>query len=121
MEDKIFAGTPKGLTVITKPLHEASAKGTNSEEAAGLWQLKSYGKAQGFSDLNFDHGSALLTKNGHFWWGFKNNSLSSMMAAEKDSAIPPTYIIGMNIMDKPQYFPDKRSIQNYLETDTLWA
>jgi signal transduction histidine kinase/ligand-binding sensor domain-containing protein len=120
MKDKIFAGTPKGLTVITKPA-EISSKEGNSEEATGLWRLKSYGKAEGFSDLNFDHGSALLSKDGRFWWGFKNNSLSSMMAAEKDSVIPATYIIGMNVMDKPQYFPDKRSMKNYSETDTIWS
>jgi signal transduction histidine kinase/ligand-binding sensor domain-containing protein len=109
---QIFVHTTKGLTVLTP-------SGSNAN-AAKLWQVTTYGKTWGFISQNNDVFAILATKNGELWWG-KNNRFTVMQMPEKDTALPNTWLTGIDFINQPHYFTDNRRFQwERQKEDTLW-
>jgi len=108
----IYAGTERGLTVIT-PFKENT--GTSNENK--LWQIKSYGKPQGF--LRIDHNPrSMLSKDGRLWWGI-SDVLTIMGEPKTDGLIPATFISALDINEQAQSFITNKSISRFTNSLTL--
>jgi len=106
----IYAGTGKGLTIIRPPKKDQPE-----------WELRSYGKAQGFPYLEFNEGAALLNKKGQLWFGV-GETLTIMEEPKVDTLVPPTYISGIDIAEQPQFFVSKKWLRSALrDADTVWS
>jgi len=111
-ENKVFALTQKGLTVVTLPL-------INSSEGGSL-QLQTYGQVRGIGGADENLTRSLLTRDGEFWW-VTNGRITIMKAPRSDSLLPQTHITGIDIINLPNYFIDKNGYAAELsKTDTVW-
>lgn len=111
-DDKVFALTGNGLTIITAP--SDNSKGINQ------WQQSSYEREQSLLNYALTEYFSLLTKKGEFWWGI-GNRIIIMGTPKKDTTLPHTYLTSIDIMNQPLYFADEGRLQNQLQkTDTLW-
>lgn len=110
----IYAATGKGLTVLTP-----TADKSDAIDEKKSWQIKSYGKPQGF--LRIDHNPrSLLAKDGKLWFGIAD-VLTIMGEPQNDSLVSPTYISSLDIMTLPQNFISNKEIQSKLSAaDTIW-
>jgi len=90
---RIYAGTFDGLTVITPPALSPLKK----------WELRSYGDAHGIRKIVNTYNSDAITRDGRFLWGDKGLTIISDPLAS-DTMIPNTYITGLDIFNKRQYF-----------------
>ncbi len=109
----IYAGTGRGPAVLT-PVNN-----TKDGKKAARWQIKTYGKPQGF--LRVDHNPrSMLSKDGRLWWGIAD-VLTIMGEPKSDSLLSPTLLTAVDIMEQPQDFLANQWIQKQLkETDTIW-
>ena len=57
-----------------------------------------------------------ITKKGQYLWG--DNGMAVIHNIEAGKQNPPTYITGMNVMNKPQYFANKILLN---DKDSLWV
>lgn len=109
----IYASTNEGLTVI-KPIND-SRKRT-------VWQVKSYGKPQLISHVDFNSNSVLSTTKDQIWWGVGADGILIMDEPKEDNIIPPTYITGIDVMELPQLFANIKLFKNNVgATDTIWS
>ena len=107
----IYAGTSKGVTVLTPP---GSGK-TNDKK----WKVKSFGFEYGLNrPIHGPTKTDMLTKDGLYWWG--DAGITILDLSKKDTSALPLYIKGINIMDASRYFID-RSRPGMGETDTLFT
>ncbi|OYU94385.1 MAG: hypothetical protein CFE21_16585 [Bacteroidetes bacterium B1(2017)] len=113
-DGSIWVGTGKGLCVITPN----STKANPGENIA--WNIKNYGKPQGF--LRLDHNPrSSLAQDGKLWFGI-SDVLTLMDKPQYDTILPPTFISNVDIMGKPQNFLSNKLIQSSLQkTDTIWS
>jgi signal transduction histidine kinase/ligand-binding sensor domain-containing protein len=102
---RVYVGTGNGLMIL-------EAKKQEQLE----WVTRTYGKAQGLSYLDFAQDAALATQNGQLWFGVESEVLLVMDEPKADSVVPPAYITGMDIMEKPQLF--NRPVLE--PADTIW-
>jgi hypothetical protein len=107
---KIFVGTNKGLSVINHT-------GSNGKQ---YWIIKRYGTMQGFPHLEFS--CAITTTQGTFWFS-SGKGVTVMDEPKEDSLVPPAYITGIDIMNRPQYFakPEWMPGNASSATDTVWS
>ena len=109
---KIYAGTANGLTVFTPNTTEIST------EQFGF-DIKSYGKEQGFIFNDYNAGAAFAFDD-KMWWGIETQALTITNIPKDDTSSAKTHISGITISDRPQNFYDNKTItQNYPELDTL--
>jgi signal transduction histidine kinase/ligand-binding sensor domain-containing protein len=114
--EQIYAGTGDGLTVFT-PQKNTSSTAKNQFD----WDMKSYGKYQGFLYNNYNAGAAIAVNN-KLWWGIEDKALTISNAPNIDSSISSTYISGVSIADKQESFADHKWVQHILPAnDTIWS
>ncbi len=103
---RVYAGTNKGITVVTPP-----AAGISSPKN---WQLSSFGLSKMYID---NYNGDLITKDGLYWSG--DLGIIQLDLAKKDTLKSASYITGISVFDRPMRFLD-RSRFNSSFTDTLW-
>jgi ligand-binding sensor domain-containing protein len=111
-KNHIYAGTAKGITIITPPL--------NSKTAKQNWETESFGKVFGLTKLNTgNYNTDLISRDGTYWWGDKG--VTQFNFSRKDTFKHATYVSQINILDQPKYFedPSAREITE-AENNLLW-
>jgi signal transduction histidine kinase/streptogramin lyase len=110
----VYAGTGRGVNIV-RPANSNDNK-TNEPSS---WEIKSYGKPQGF--LRVDHNPrSMLSKDGRLWWGIAD-VLTIMDEPVNDSLVPTSYVTALNIMEQSYDFTSSESIKTkMLDTDTIW-
>ncbi len=112
-QGEIYAGTSKGLSIIT-PVGQ-------TKEGLPEWQVRTLGKQQGLEYVDFAENSFSFDKNGHLWAGIEGQIVTVMDPIKEDSISYPTYITGINILDKKQIFKDYAQInKNRAVADSLF-
>jgi signal transduction histidine kinase len=111
---KIYVGTGNGLTVFMPK------KETTSTDLIDF-DLKSYGKEQGFIYTDFNADAAFAFKD-KLWWGNESQVLTITNIPKQDTSRSVTHISGITISDRVQNFYDNKSlIRNYPQLDTLYS
>lgn len=106
-DNKIYAGTAKGLSVID--LSRAKP------------QLRNYGKSQGFRTSDFNSRAAMITRAGDIWWGI-GDMLSVYRPTENVQRTFPPSITAIDIMEKEMHFGSDTSDLSYIhQRDTVWS
>ena len=115
-QGRIYAGTGNGLTVfIRKP------KGNSPSDNEWDYDLKSYGKEQGFIFTDFNSGSAISVLN-KLWFGIETQALTVIDIPKDDSTHHATQISGITISDQLHSFYTNQSIRKkYPALDTLYS
>ena len=103
----IYAGTGRGLTVITPP-----AKGVSAKKG---WRTVSYAFDKEDATI---YNADLVTRDGVYWPGGDVGVTAWDLAKRGPSESAP-YIKGLSIYDRPVYFFDKTHFSRSA-TDTLW-
>ena len=107
LENKVYAGTAKGLSVI-----ELKNKNVS---------IQNYDKLQGFRTRDFNSNAILLTANKSIWWGI-GDMLTIYKPADKKFLPHQTNFTGIDVMGKELEF---NSVQNFINklnvTDTIWT
>ena len=110
-------GTSNGLTIIEPFSGMADDK--------VHWNVKTLGKEQGLTYVDFAQNSFSFDKDDRLWGGaglIGSESLFVMDEIKEDSTAYPTYITALNIFDKPQVFADREKIKEKTSNiDTLWV
>ena len=116
-KNKVFLGTSNGLTIIEPFSGMADDK--------VHWNVKTLGKEQGLTYVDFAQNSFSFDKDDRLWGGaglIGSESLFVMDEIKEDSTAYPTYITALNIFDKPQVFADREKIKEKTSNiDTLWV
>ncbi len=113
-QGKIYVGTGNGLTVF---MPKTDNTGTDQFE----FDLKSYGKEQGFIYTDFNADAAFAFKD-KLWWGNESQVITITDIPKQDTTRSVTYISGITISDRFQNFYDHKAItQNYPQLDTLYS
>jgi len=107
VKNKLYAGTNKGLSVLN--LFPQKIDGKEN------WTFSNYGRAFGLTEVSFRPGTALLTRNGDIYWGIRDQ-FTVMKPEAVDSSNESTYVNGMEISDRMQFF----STKPWKSTDTIW-
>ena len=92
--NQIYAGTTKGVSVITPPKWGISDKKN--------WKVESFGKFYVPNKLVQAANNDLVTKDGLYFWG--DEGITVLDLSKKDHFISRLYITGINILDGPKYF-----------------
>ncbi|MBI2731581.1 MAG: hypothetical protein HYX40_12680 [Sphingobacteriales bacterium] len=100
----IAAGTNNKVTLITPP-----------SEPGGEWKIAPLQYSEGLRKLTNSWASDGITSKGQYLWGDAELTVINELKPATDSAA--TFITGMTVMTKPQYFIDKPLLNN---NDTLW-
>jgi signal transduction histidine kinase/ligand-binding sensor domain-containing protein len=94
--DNIYAGTDKGITVITPP---ADVSASN-----GQWKITSFGTEFGIRKTTLGNiQSDMITKDGLYWWGDEGMTVLDL-SKKMGNTLRGTFITGLNIEQKPLYF-----------------
>ena len=99
----IYTGTSKGLTIL-EPIITA-----DSQEPS--WKVKTVGREQGLTLVDFSENSFTFDKNNRFWAGVEGAMLTVINELKVDTTALPTYITSLNIMDKRREFYNIETIQ----------
>jgi signal transduction histidine kinase/ligand-binding sensor domain-containing protein len=94
--NRIYAGTLKGVTVIDPPVGTLQTDKT--------WSSGSFGSRYGLVKTGGSVLTDVITHSGLYCWGDYGVSVYDL--SKKDTAVSPVYISGINIMDGHQYFID---------------
>ena len=104
----VYVGMQRGITIITPP----------SVSLQKNWQVESFGKAEGFSKLANSINSDMVTREGLFLWG--DRGMTALDNFKRHTIVPGTYLTGIDIFNRPQYFTDK-PWSGINDNDTLWS
>ena len=87
----------------------------------GNWSITNFGKPQGFTGIDFDLNSGLVTRDNEFWAGVETQMLTVMDEPSTDAIVPTTYITGLSILDSKLSTSDRKFTESQLKKiDTLW-
>lgn len=112
-QGEIYNGTSKGLSIL-KPIGQ-------TKDGHPEWQVRTLGKQQGLKYVDFAENSFIFDKNGRFWAGVEGQMLTVMDPIKNDTTAYPSYITGLNILDKKQIFKDYAQInKNRAVADSLF-
>lgn len=90
----IYAGTKKGLNIITPPYLSASKK----------WEVRGIGEMHGIGKVTNSINSDLISRNGQYWWGDIGNTIIANIDEQiSNPFIPPTLISGVEVLNKKLY------------------
>ncbi|MBL0132148.1 MAG: hypothetical protein IPP43_14485 [Chitinophagaceae bacterium] len=109
----IYAGTGRGPAVLT-PVYNA-----DTSKVATSWQIKSYGKPQGF--LRVDHNPrSLLSNDGRLWFAIAD-VLTIMDEPRNDTLVSATFLTAVDIMERSPNFLTNKWVNKQIQvTDTIW-
>jgi len=115
-QGRIYAGTGNGLTVfIPKP------KGNSPADNEWNYDVKSYGKEQGFIFTDFNSGSAISYLN-KLWFGIETQALTVIDIPTEDSTLSTTHISGISISDQlHNFYTNQTIIKKHPALDTLYS
>ncbi len=105
--DYVIAGTHNSGNIITPAV---------SEKINGKWNVSRLSKSEGLADVTSSWDVNIVTKKGQYLWGDLGITIINDIKKQQNNAA--TYITGMNIMNEPQNFANKVSINDH---DTLWT
>ncbi len=112
--DQIFTGTSQGLTILTPQ--------KNKDSETPIWAARTIGRTQGLNQIDFSENSFTIDKNGRFWAGVNGLQLSVIDEIKPDSIAQPTFISGINILDKKYDFKDYSKLEKARNSmDTTWV
>ena len=93
--DRIYAGTRNGITVITP--------GTRNITSKKEWGVESFGMDYGLTKATTDYyNTDLITKDGLYWW--RGDGITLLNLASKDAFKPQCYITGVSLRDEQKSF-----------------
>ncbi len=93
--NSVYVGTNKGVTKITSP-----AAGIGSP---AKWEAKSFGTAYGLVKLSpNNYQSDMISRDGLYWWG--DYGITVVDLSRPDTLNPKVYLLGISLLDRPQYF-----------------
>jgi signal transduction histidine kinase/streptogramin lyase len=101
----IAAGTNNKITLITAPTQPGQD-----------WKIAPLQYSEGLSKQTNSWASDAITSKGQYLWGDVELTIINELKPYSDTAT--TFITGMTVMTKPQYFIEKPILK---EKDTLWA
>ena len=107
----VAAGTGTKITLITPP----SITGERGGTAKG-WEINPLLNTEGIIKQSNSWVSDCITSKGKYLWGDNDLTVINEIKPETGSAI--TYVTGMTVMTKPQYFINEPELKG---NDTLWA
>jgi signal transduction histidine kinase/ligand-binding sensor domain-containing protein len=87
--NRIYAGTTKGISMVTPP---------QATDTAKRWKVESIG----LNKMQPGYLTNLITKDGLYWWG--DAGVTVLDLSKKENFIPVPFIAAINIMDEPVYF-----------------
>jgi signal transduction histidine kinase len=103
---RVYAGTDKGITVITPP-----AAGINTN---GKWGVESFGKSYGLNRLEpFSFLTDALTKDGLYCWG--DDGISVLDLSKKDTFATATFITGIGVTHNNDTLWDQDNDTHYIK------
>jgi len=106
----VYAGTNKGITIITPP-----AGGINSKEK---WEVESFGKNYGLNRLEpVQFLTDIITRDGLYCWG--DTGITVLNLSKKDTSRATAFITGITVMDQPDFFTGHDVFELH-DKDTLW-
>ncbi|MGB5262583.1 MAG: triple tyrosine motif-containing protein, partial [Lutimonas sp.] len=112
-DNQLFTGTSQGLTILTPQLIEGNEK--------PMWQARTIGRTQGLNQIDFSENSFTIDRNGRFWAGVNGLQLTVIDEIKPDTIPQPTYISGINILDKRYDFKDYSKLEQARNSmDTTW-
>jgi len=92
--NQIYAGTYKGITIITPAAPGKTAK---------PWKTASFGRQYGLDKISLRNiRSDAITRDGLYCWG--DSGITVLDFTKKSQYIPPVYMTGINVMDEQKYF-----------------
>jgi signal transduction histidine kinase/ligand-binding sensor domain-containing protein len=94
----VYAGTAKGISIITPPI-----RGMSDNQN---WKVESFGKFYALKKVEVGYETDLVTKDGLYWWGDKGITMLDL--SKKDPYVPPAYITAINIMDQATFFNGRK-------------
>ena len=106
----IAAGTNSKITLITPPGN------TDKDPTANGWKIAPLDKSETLIKQQNSWASDFITSKGKYLWGDADLTVINELKPATDSAV--TYLTGINIMTKPQYFINVPELKG---NDTLWA
>ncbi len=113
----VIAGTSKKVSIITAPAPDYT-KG-NTDTSGGVWKVSILEKSEGLNREGTQSWSTdAITRKGQFLWGDDLGIFVMNDMKDDSNQVVATYITGINVMNKPQYFANKISLN---EKDSLWA
>ncbi|MCW3118954.1 MAG: hypothetical protein JWM28_3036, partial [Chitinophagaceae bacterium] len=110
----VIAGTNNKISIITAPVPAYVTGRTDTSNRR--WEITRLHKSEGLIKETNSWSTDAITKKGQYLWGDNGIAVINDIKADSDSVA--TYITGMNVMNKPQYFVNKVSLK---ENDSLWA
>ena len=105
--DYVIAGTYNSGNIITLAI---------PGKINGNWNVSRLAKSEGLGDVVGGWDVNIVTQKGQYLWGDQGITIINKIKKEQDSAA--TYITGLSIMNEPQNFANKVSINQH---DTLWT
>ncbi len=106
----IAAGTNSKITLITPPGN------TDKNTTVMGWKIAPLDKSETLIKQQNSWASDYITSKGQYLWGDADLTIIHELKPATDSAV--TYITGINVMTKPQYFINAPELKG---NDTLWA
>jgi len=94
-KDHVYAGTKKGLTIITSPFLSPEKK----------WEFESFGAEQGIRKVTGSWESDAVTSGGRFLWG--DAGITTLSDGLRFIPSAETHVTGINVFNLPQYFSNK--------------
>jgi len=112
--NQLFTGTSQGLTILTPQKSKESEK--------PMWQARSIGRTQGLNQIDFSENSFTIDRKGRFWAGVNGLQLTVIDEIKPNTIPQPTYISGINILDKKYDFKDYSKLEQARNAlDTTWV
>ncbi len=104
----LYVGTKSGLSIVTPPESSAEKK----------WEIKNFGKQDGFAKQANTYSSDGITNAGEFCWGDLGITLLKKQAVYDHP--PLTYLQSVNVMNEELQFTEN-PWSDHSENDTIWS
>ncbi|MEP7144450.1 MAG: two-component regulator propeller domain-containing protein [Ferruginibacter sp.] len=108
---QVLVGTKNKVSIITTP---GSPDATGAKSVTE-WRVGLLAGSEGLVNNNNNWSTNIVTKKGQYLWG--DLGITIINGIKEQTRTAPTYITGISVLNEPQYFTDKVSLN---EHDTLW-
>ncbi|SDB19670.1 His Kinase A (phospho-acceptor) domain-containing protein [Flavobacteriaceae bacterium MAR_2010_188] len=109
----IYAGTSKGLAIISEEAHASSD--------ILKWNIRTIGREQGLAHLDFAQNSMSIDEYGRIWAGVDSQALTVIEDSENKELMTETAITGLSLYDENMEFNELNIRFFSKDNDTIWA